>query len=103
MELSKCSNHPKIWLNQKYLILNNLLFKFECCFEAGGIQISDEEDDKFIQSIIGQIPSNGKELNVESMEKWINENCPRLLEPLREKMQWIFYGRQVNINFTLIN
>ena len=63
----------------------------DVCLEAQGIRIVNEADDDFIPSFASQMISKGT--GAEAVAEWINENCPRLCDPVRNKVEAIFQGK----------
>ncbi|KAF7630906.1 hypothetical protein Mgra_00008827 [Meloidogyne graminicola] len=64
---------------------------FEICVESSNIQLN-ENDQFFINSFSEQMTSKGNDIN--KINSWIEENCPRLLEPVFNKINEIFFGKE---------
>uniref|UniRef100_A0A914NNI7 TLDc domain-containing protein n=1 Tax=Meloidogyne incognita TaxID=6306 RepID=A0A914NNI7_MELIC len=64
---------------------------FEVCVESANIKIN-KNDEFFVNSFSEQMTSKGDDIN--SINLWIEENCPRLFEPVFDKINKIFFGKQ---------
>ncbi|CAK5085755.1 unnamed protein product [Meloidogyne enterolobii] len=64
---------------------------FEVCVELANIKIN-KNDEFFVNSFCEQMTSKGDDIN--STNLWIEENCPRLVEPVFDKINKIFFGKQ---------
>lgn len=63
----------------------------EVCAESANIKLN-EKDEIFVNSFAEQMMSKGDDINV--INSWIEENCPRLFEPVFDKINRIFFGKQ---------
>ncbi|KAF7630914.1 hypothetical protein Mgra_00008833 [Meloidogyne graminicola] len=64
---------------------------FEICIESSNIQLN-ENDQFFVNSFSEQMSSKSNDIN--KINSWIEENCPRLLEPVFNKINEIFFGKE---------